>query len=185
MSCAAIPVWIYPAYLCLCMPAVVSVFTARQRGLPWGQSARPPWLHSAPGMPAFASLALHPPAFLVFLSFVITLPSMHPLLCKLIRIRTTQPTFHWNGRLFQRHLRHCALNITHVNAHAHTYPCMCTLRFLGHVHLHIHILNARIIPNTPRNKQHYICMLRHGLTPSQAHVCYLSVTHSICFCLHA
>lgn len=77
--------------------------------------------------------------------------------------------------------------ITHVNAHAHTYPCMCTLRFLGHVHLHIHTLNARIIPNTPRNKQHYICMLRHGLTPtpSQAHVCYLSVTHSICFCLHA
>lgn len=111
----------------------------------------------------------------------------HPLLCKLIRIHTTQPTFHWNGRLFQRHLRHCAPNITHVNAHAHIYPCMCTLRFLGHVHLHIHILNARIIPNTPRNKQHYICMLRHGLTPtpSQAHVCYLSVTHSICFCLHA
>lgn len=60
-------------------------------------------------------------------------------------------------------------------AYPYTHRLMCV------------ILNARIIPNTPRNKQHYICMLRHGLTPtpSQAHVCYLSVTHSICFCLHA
>ena len=39
----------------------------------------------------------------------------------------------------------------------------------------------------PKCKQHRICALRHGLTPtlSQAHVRYLSVTHSICFCLHA
>lgn len=60
--------------VCVCAPAVVSVFTARRRGPAVRTECPPPWLHSEPGMRACASLVSHPPAYLVVLSFVITLP---------------------------------------------------------------------------------------------------------------
>jgi len=51
--------------------------------------------------------------------------------------------------------RTCAL----ITAHALTYACQCTPRFLGHVRLHIHTLicSTCMLTCTPRDKQHYIC----------------------------
>lgn len=78
------------------------------------------------------------------------------------------------------------LTCTLVTAHAHTYARKHTLEFAS-TRAFAHPHTRTVGHACPKCKQHHICALRHGLTPtlSQAHVRYLSVTHSICFCLHA
>lgn len=88
----------------------------------------PPWLRSEPSMPGCASLAFHPPTFLILLSFVITLPIIHTPSCAHTHKHTyTNPHAEENGWHFQGHLRLCSKSspptCTHTNA------CKCTAGF--------------------------------------------------------
>lgn len=167
--------------LCVCVcvfartPAAVPVFTAPQRGLQRGQSARPPWLHREPGIGGACQLGFpspHLPRFVVICH--------HPLLSRTLHTKQN-PHPHERVRRFHRDLVHGALpQHTHARAsmradtQAYKYACIFTPAFLRHAGMH-------------RKKQHHICALRHRPNPtlSQAHMRYLSINHSICSCVHA
>lgn len=109
----------------------------------------PPWLHSEPGMPACASLVFHPPTFLILLSFVITLPIMHPPSYTLIHTHahtyTRKPHPNENGWHFQGHLCLCVPN---PPPYMHAHKCMLMYtriswtRATAYPHTHLQHMHA-------------------------------------------
>ena len=104
---------------------------------------------------------------------------------------TLTHTCRWKRWHFQEHLRLCAPNPppymrTHNCARPHICMSVYTqiswtrafaypYAYMQHMHAHMHT-----------QRQTTLHMHRHRLTPTaaRAYVCYLSITLSICFCLH-